>query len=618
MNYLSKIPRTILLILCFLFIFGFFSVEIKDPDFWWHLKTGQYIYQMKSLPESDPFAYTSLPKDPINPESKRIKFILTQYWLAQVIFYWVYYLSGFQGIIYLRAALLTLLSLLIYKGIRREGAGLYFSLLLVAPIVLILHTFTGERPQLFSFLFSFLVIYLLEGFRKTVQVSMSLNESQQISGLRSQPTPKSSVFYLFTLPLIMLVWANLHGGFILGIAVILGYLFAETLKFVLWRSGRSLPARYFWMLVLSGTVSIILSLVNPNGYHSLTVLAEFEQSFYKKLIVESMSPVFLFQSGIRELYLIIFFLLLFMSVLVFLSNVKKIDLTDFVILAGLATMSLSSARFIPFFSPVAALMIARYGLKIFNKLARLESPIFMRQKIELPLSISLAIVLIIVINNADLFKTGVKANNYPSGVVRFLKENRISGNMFNPYVWGGYLMWELYPDYKVFIDGRGLIEEVFFQEVKIMEAHPKRMEGIPEWKAMLNAYNVNLIVTYSVGNFTGKLVPLVPALLNDPEWHLIYFDNISLIFVKDGAENSEIIKKYDLPKEWLWNEVAVEAALKARDYGNNISYYITEGDALFRKQSYIDAKTAYLRALQIDPKNSVVRKRLDLLRAAGY
>ena len=91
---LSKIGKGIFLALLFLFIFGIFSGEIRDPDFWWHLKTGEHIYHTKSIPETDPFAYTSTEKDPIKPESKRIKFILSQYWLAQVIFNFVFEQGG--------------------------------------------------------------------------------------------------------------------------------------------------------------------------------------------------------------------------------------------------------------------------------------------------------------------------------------------------------------------------------------------------------------------------------------------------------------------------------------------------------------------------------------------
>ena len=161
-----KISRFIFLALLFTLVLGLFAVEIKDPDFWWHLKTGQYIYQSGSLPVSDPFAYTSLQKDPLNPESKRIPFILNQYWLAQVVFYRTYHFFGLEGIIFLRASLLALLISLIFRSIRREGFGIYSSVIFLVPVVLIFRTFTGERPQLFSFLFAFLLIFLLEGFRK--------------------------------------------------------------------------------------------------------------------------------------------------------------------------------------------------------------------------------------------------------------------------------------------------------------------------------------------------------------------------------------------------------------------------------------------------------------------
>jgi hypothetical protein len=242
----------------------------------------------------------------------------------------------------------------------------------------------------------------------------------------------------------------------------------------------------------------------------------------------------------------------------------------------------------------------------------------MVKKIELPSAIVLSIALIIVINNADIFKSGIRMNKYPEGAARFLKENRIAGNMFNPYVWGGYLMWELYPDYKVFIDGRGLIGEVFFQEVRVLGASRQPVEQLPEWKAILKAYNVDFIITYSVDNFTGRLVPLIPALLNDPAWHLIYMDNISLIFLQERPEYRDIIDRFGLPKEWLWNEVAVEAALKAQDYGWNVNYSITMGDAFYAKGSYAEAKNAYVKALEKNAESEVVRKRLELLKSYGY
>src|SRR4030042_228046 len=263
-----KISRIILITLLLLFIFNVFAVDIWDPDFWWHLKTGEYIYQTRALPEKDPCAFTSLPKDPLHPESKRIRFILNQYWLAQVIFYLTHHFWSYQGIMFLRASLLTLLSFLIFFGIRREGGGLYPSIVLLIPAVMVFSGFTGERPQLFSFLLSFLLVFFMEGFRK-------------------HPVAK---WYLFPIPFIMLFWANLHGGFILGIVMVLVYTVSEVMKYLLKRFGHLLPMKSLRLLVVVSIVSILSALVNPNGSDVFSVLVEFEQSLYKGIIVEEISP----------------------------------------------------------------------------------------------------------------------------------------------------------------------------------------------------------------------------------------------------------------------------------------------------------------------------------------
>ena len=625
-----KIAKLTLLILLFTLVFGLFSVEIKDPDFWWHLKTGEYIYQSGALPMTDPFAFTSLQKDPLNPESKRIQFILNQYWLAQVVFYRTYHFFGFEGIIFLRALLLTLLVFLIFKSIRREGFGIYSSVIFLVPVVMIFRTFTGERPQLFSFLFAFLMIFLLEGFRKRENrgnssrlaetnrdsvetggdaiVSSSLNQSQSIAGF----------YYLLPLPFIMLLWANLHGGFILGILILTCYLITENMKYFMKRFGSILPSRSLKMLNIAGIVAVLASFINPNSYKVFPFLLEFETGRYKSMIIESVSPMTLVRSGFYEPQFIMYFIVLAICVLLFLIHIQRRDLTEGVLVAVLSVMSLSSSRFIPFFCPVALLMIARYGSEIIRKPTAPGYLQSMGRKIELPSAIILSIALIIVINNADLFKRGIRVNKYPEGAARFLKENKIAGNMFNPYVWGGYLIWELYPEYKVFIDGRGLIGEVFFQEVRVLGASRQPVEQLPEWKAILKAYNVDFIITYSVDNFTGRLVPLIPALLNDPAWHLIYMDNISLIFLQESTANKPITDRFSIPKEWLWNEVAIEAALKAQDYGWNVNYWITIGDAFLAKQNYQEAKRAFSKAQMIDPENEKVKQRLDFLRAQGY
>src|SRR5450432_4114404 len=101
-------PRTLLPILSSLFLLGLFSPEISDPDFWWHLRTGQYIVEKHALAVPDPFAYTTAAAKPAYAaEPHTRQFNLTHEWLAQALMYSVYRVGGFAGIVLARALALA-------------------------------------------------------------------------------------------------------------------------------------------------------------------------------------------------------------------------------------------------------------------------------------------------------------------------------------------------------------------------------------------------------------------------------------------------------------------------------------------------------------------------------
>ncbi len=95
-------------------------------------------------------------------------------------------------------------------------------------------------------------------------------------------------------------------------------------------------------------------------------------------------------------------------------------------------------------------------------------------------------------------KFDMREKRYPSNAVEFIQKNRIPGNMFNLYNSGGYLIWSLYPDYKVFIDGRNLNETAYFHYNQIIGSSIGKDPGMPLWKRLLNAYDVNFILTTAV------------------------------------------------------------------------------------------------------------------------
>jgi len=100
--------RPLVMALAAVLLVGWFSPEISDPDFWWHLKTGQYIWERHSLPVPDPFAFTTALAHPAYAGEERTRdFNLTHEWLAQALFYLIYRAAGFGGMVLVRAAMLT-------------------------------------------------------------------------------------------------------------------------------------------------------------------------------------------------------------------------------------------------------------------------------------------------------------------------------------------------------------------------------------------------------------------------------------------------------------------------------------------------------------------------------
>ena len=100
--------RQVFFIVLFLGLFLMTLRPIADPDFWWHLKTGQYVWQQHSLPVPDPFAYTTATARPAYAGEERTRdFNLTHEWLAQALFYLIYRAAGIGGLVLFRAAVLT-------------------------------------------------------------------------------------------------------------------------------------------------------------------------------------------------------------------------------------------------------------------------------------------------------------------------------------------------------------------------------------------------------------------------------------------------------------------------------------------------------------------------------
>ena len=214
------------------FLLAIFAGPIEDTDFWWHLKTGQYIAQQHRLPFPDPFSYTSA-------TDATARFNLTHEWLSQVLLYLVYSIGGFPAVVLARAVLLALIC-----GLAGSLSGRFWTGIAAAcATASVLVAFTADRPTVVTFL--------------GIAVFVSILETRR---------------FLWWLPPIALLWANCHGGFFLGWIVLLAY---------------ALRDRRLWPVF---ACTIAASLINPNGFAVLKTLAAYRKSPMTASLIEWQRP----------------------------------------------------------------------------------------------------------------------------------------------------------------------------------------------------------------------------------------------------------------------------------------------------------------------------------------
>ncbi|MBA4373423.1 MAG: hypothetical protein C0402_11260 [Thermodesulfovibrio sp.] len=494
---------------------------IADSDFFWHLKTGEWTWENRQLMTKDIFSYTTPPG-----LTAREQIILTSYWLSQISYHLFYLLGGIPGIFVLRALLAA--GILYFMVRRKHGDDALFAGLLVLCFIVILKLYPTERPQVFSFLFFAMLLYFMEKI---------------LDSRTSQPRT-----YVAMLPLLMLLWANFHGGVILGQGVIVLVLLTEGIKFLhplLSPAGK----QEYRQLLTAGLVGLAASLINPNTYH-LTVELYRSSLYHTAFLLEYQSTVNLFTEQ-KEPAFILFWLLELAAGLGILLRTNKLNITEAALLAGTGYFAFTRMRYIPFFLIAALPAIGKYySATGFLKLVRtgvfslaLFAAVFFSWQMRPVLP---------YVSSGTL----IQDNIFPVSAVDFIAANNLRGNMYNYYDWGGYLIWRLSPERKVFIDGRVLNEHIFKQSLNIVSANSSLIMGQPAWKSVLNAYSINYVITRYIFPDNGSIVPLVPALLADSEWIPVFFESGAAVFVKRSPENYPVIRKYSIPREAVRSELS--------------------------------------------------------------
>lgn len=454
-------------------LIGLFSTEIADTDFWWHLKTGQYIFEQRSLPVPDPFNYTTA----LDPAEGPVQhFNLAHEWLSQVGLYLTYLAGGFPAIVLVRAVLLTLFcgigGFLAYRvsGSFLAGIAAAFGTASVAI------EFTADRPAIVSFLGVAVFVAVLEQRR-----------------------------WLWLLPPLALLWANCHGGFFLGWVVLAAYC-AEL---------NAADLRRVWRIA---ACSIGVSFLNPNGYGVLTTLLRYRQSELTKNLIE-WHPPSLWGPPYG------FDILLYASAVVLILSWKRVRTAHWILFAAFTGASLTAFRNIPLIGFLAPVLIAAY----FPYRFRIPRPF------QWTAPALAAAILGIGLARGSSFQLRAATWTTPESAADFVLANRLTGPLFNTYEQGGYLIWRLAPDARVFVDGRALSERSYHDAHTILFNDGSAADQVTGPRAqLLDRYGVQVVVMNTMDYVSGALYPLALALANpnDQNWFLVHESPQAVVFVR--------------------------------------------------------------------------------------
>ncbi len=471
---LNLSPRRLFVLLLFLAIFAIATQENVDPDFWWHLRTGQLIWDTGSIPRADPFSHT-IAGAPWTAHE----------WLSEALLYAVYAFGGESALILIFAGIIAIAFSLVYA--QSEGRP-YLAGFLTLAAALTSAISWGVRPQMITLLFGALFLYLLEDYRR---------------GRRHR---------LWLLPILTLIWVNLHGGYLLGLALIAAYVAGAVASS---RIGRKAPR--VRPLALAFLASGAASLLNPQGpgiwIYPFGTLGSAAMQTY---IVEWFSPDF------HQAQFLPLAALLLLTVFTMAASRRSPDPTDTLLLLSLGFAGLRSARHVPLFALVAAPILSRHAIEAIARSERWSRWIHPVGGHASRAGTALNGALLALALLAASFKIGTSLSNnqalqaeaFPVAAVDFIEANPPDGEMYNLYRWGGYLIWKLWPQHQVFIDGRAdLYGDAFIETY--LETYRLR----PGWQEPLDRFGVDWIIIDAKS-------PLATLLDELEEWEELYSDDV--------------------------------------------------------------------------------------------
>jgi hypothetical protein len=488
--------KNLLIGIVFIAIFTMAVRIPADTDTWWHLRSGQYIVENLTIPTTDPFSHTQAGH-----------LWVDHGWLAQLFWYGLYAGGDWALVALALAAIVTLSFWFVWRQIEPEVN------VFVAACAMILGAIVASvvwvaRPQMITFLLTSVTAWLLYRFKRH---------------------DKSLLPWL---PLLMVLWANIHGGFAIAFMLMVAYLLGEAVNNLTRHSEDPVVS---WArlrhLLLAMALSLAVVVINPHTWRMwLYPFQTVGIGALRDFIQEWQSPNF----HLNFVQPFVVMLLLTLGALARAN--RRADWTDLALIAMWAWWALFAARNIAIFGLVITPVLARYANAAWNlqwdTWGRRPPFVLRGGRVSRQQSLLnwglLALVAVaalgkIVMPLAPAANLEAEQKTLPAAALAFVEAEQPPGPMFNSYNWGGYLIFKLWPDYPVYIDGRtDLYDDAFIRRyLGIMQAD----DG---WAEKLDDDGINLI-------FIEHNSVLDKFLRQSTTWRELYRDKMAVIYGRRGV-----------------------------------------------------------------------------------
>ncbi|MGC2194306.1 MAG: hypothetical protein WA628_06500 [Terriglobales bacterium] len=484
---------------------------LGDAGIGWHIRTGEMILNTHSIPRVDPFSSTMQGKS-----------WYAWAWLYDAVAGAIHHAAGLNGVVFFSGLVIALTFALVLRKMLARGANppVAMIMLLLAVSASTLHFFA--RPHVLSWLLTVVWFGILDTF--------------EANG-KTRP--------LLWLPVLTLLWVNLHGGFVVGF-ILLAIYFVDALAN--WLAARSEEDRGAALLRiqglgLAGILSFVTTFANPYGYKlHIHIYQYLTDRFLMNHIDEFLSPNF---HGLAQKC---FAGILLLAVVAAGAARKKLSLGALLVVLFAIYAGLYAARNIPASSMLLALIVApqvsgwlkevagspEIAERIRRPMARLDNfgtrmaTLGSGLRGHLWPALTVLLGLWICAHGGRLGATRVldarfDDAHFPVQATDFLERSGRRDPVFCPDKWGGYLIYRLYPQTRVAVDDR---HDLYGSE--FLKRYLKIVHGEPGWQGALEGMGARWVLL-------PKDSAVVNLLTYSSQWKAVYRDETAVLFQRSDA-----------------------------------------------------------------------------------